>query len=254
MTKIEIEELLWKRRDGELGKEEEALLERLLAESEEARELARQVEELEERLEALAESKLPVELRSRIDSALSEAVNRPRARVVSAPRSVRRRWMFAPLYRYAALAAALVVAVLGGWIITSRQPSTRDESRYVGTMENPPAAAISSQSFDLGEKLGKVSVRRRAKQVVFDLILEKKAKVELDLTLTDEAGGGINLVRFGGSGETAPRTGPAALSWNVEGPGTFSLTVAPRPSGADLSLTVLHSGRQVLETTVRGAH
>lgn len=248
MTTKEIEELLWKRRDDELSQEERALLDRALAESEDVRDLAREVDGMAKRLKVLADSETPAELRGRIDRILSSSTsNRGEGRPIDfSPRGSRRGKLHEPAMRYAALAAALLVAIVGGWIVAHRQPNARNDSLYVGTMESPPISETSAQTFELGGSLGSVSVERSAEGLLINLDLTKKGAVEVDLQVAKPAGGTIAIVQFSGSTRTAPQTAHATASWFVSAPGQFSLTIAPKPADADLDLVVKFGDREVL--------
>lgn len=246
MTNEQIEQLLWKRRDGELSGEEAAILEQALAESAEARQLAREVDGVAERLEEVAASAPPAELRDRIDAALGAAENFSNTSTFSSPRPFRRRWRHAPVLRYAALAATLAVAIVGGWIVSSRRPPASESSHYVGTMENPPGVGGASQSFDLGAGVGSVTVLQATGQCTFNLDLKETGRAELELRAAGRTGVDITIRRFTGSDETAPQVVPGAVIWTVHPPGKFSLSVATTPSDADLDFVVRVGDQEVL--------
>ncbi len=226
VSEFEVEELLWRRLDGELSAEEEALLEARLAVNAGDRALQEQIDVLSRLLTEVEEIEAPEGLAERVEWLLRrkpsvEAGSSSRASETAPPESVRHadagghgRW-FVPLAAATLLGAIGLVASIG------RSPSGPMEDRVSGTAvvdRQRPTVPTLLGSFAVGDGMLEITSAPRT------------LGVELDWT----AGTGPATVEVEGSG-VAPGAGQPGVEIVDRESVCLQLRVAP---GEEAQLTV----------------
>ena len=224
----QIEEMLWRRLDGELTETETRQLMDALADTPEATRLESEVAELYQQLASVESEPPPAGLAERIHARIAE---RP-ARQVKAGGVVdwtgwfRRSVTSAPVLRYAAAAILLIVVIVGYQLSSGHQGAVGDNSQYTGTISAEQAAP--AVQVDLGATRGDIVVSRDGDNV--RLVVQLTSQ-EMTAVRVGGTGAGVRFVRsknqlegFGGLGglESEP-----SVTWNLSGPGRFVLTVEP---------------------------
>lgn len=175
-----LQELLWKRQDGELTAEEGRWLEERLARDPGARTEAERTAELREMLDAWPEEEPPVDLRARIDSALARSSVR-HARRDSGPGLLAA--LFGPpaSLRWAYLAAGLLIGAVGYHAVqTLTGPWTaQDLEEVYGVMVRPAAPESAAFAVPLAAEAGRLGLWREGASLLLEATLTGPEPAEL---------------------------------------------------------------------------
>lgn len=224
----QIEELLWRRLDGELSEAETASLRSLMGDSPQAQALEEEIMSVHEGLASVADEDLPPELKARLMEALSRRGLPGRSNRASV--STDGRWFprlswSTPVWRFAAAATLVVVAFVGYRLAVGGQGHSGDTSQYVGTISSKGSAREAGVVMNIGKDQGTVNISRRGSTVVLSIELAEATTVELRAATPDQTLRLVSDEPFSGSG---PEILDAGVSWNLTGPGHFVLVVEPQ--------------------------
>lgn len=245
MDKEQLEQWLWQRHDGTLPEADRAELEKLLAQSSEARDLANEIASLARQLDGIPTADPPRVLRERILDSIGDAPA-PGPHPARSDRSLHRSFRTSVL-RYAALAAALVVAVVGVRLVVVHAPSVLRRTNYAGTMQNPPAA-VWTRASSLADGAGRVLVERRAKSVLVQLSLERAGGGRFEIS-TSAPGSRLFLVDLRGR-VGQPQVTASSVRFALRGPGRSLLRASLVPPESRLELQVWLQGKLVLQQRI----
>jgi hypothetical protein len=228
-----LEELLWKRVDGELGADERRELEAAL-ETDGALELKQQVEACASRLQALAAVPPPADLRPRIAQDLE--IGPP------ATTAHRASWR-APLL---ALAAGLVIGVIGSHLVSidrSLVPAVHPDQAS-GAMV--PMAARTPIISELADGLGRLEMRFDDRRLELDVSVGRPAAVTVE---------GREQPRLVTSQHIDSTNGQlavtdAGVAFITDGPGRWIVVLETPPAAWPLRVSVSTGGRIVFDRTL----
>lgn len=244
-NEYQIEELLWRRLDGELSPSETERLDALMARVPDARDLESRIADLSRELASVEEEIPPAEIRRNLAEVLSR---RPipaqsNAEVVETGTSwfPRITWS-APVWRFAAAATLVIVAFVGYRLATGGDNHSGDSSQYVGTISPFAAARGRAAEIPLGDDRGAVDVSRHENTVVMSLRLRSEATVDLRVNAPGQS---LRWVRVEPTSIGAPKATESGVSWAVSGPGGFVLVLEPEVMDGLLEVSV-HGSTGVL--------
>jgi hypothetical protein len=244
----QIEDLLWRRLDGELTEAEAQRLADALADSAEGARLEAEVAALYQRLASVESENPPAELATQIHALIAEQpAKQPAGRhgVVDRSGWFRRSFSSSPLLRYAAAAILVIVVVVGYQLSRGQHGQVGDNSQYTGTISSEQAAPAVQMS--LGATRGEIAVSRQGENVRLSVNLTSQETVELRVRGT---GAGLRTVRsehqlqaLSGFGiETDPQS---TIIWSLSGPAHFVLLVQPLDWDQRLELSATVNGHIV---------
>jgi len=228
-----LEELLWKRVDGELGADERRELEAAL-ETDTGRELEQQVEACAARLRSLAAVSPPIDLRPRFERNLATGPPQTTAH--------RARWR-APLL---ALAAGLVLGVLGSHLVRIDRTLTSEVHPDQASGAMVPITVRTPFVAELEADLGRLEMRFDDGRLELDLRVEQPGIVTVE---------GREQPRLVATRALDATNGQVVLTdqgvvLNTDGPGRWIVTLEAAPAAWPLRVSVSVGGRTVLDRTL----
>lgn len=242
----QIEEMLWRRLDGELSESETRQLLEALGGSEEAGRLEATVAELYRMLASVEDAPPPPELSERIRAALADRParrGRERSNRIDSSRWFRRFTPSTPILRYAAAAVLVIAAIVAYQLTSGHQAGVGDNSRYTGTIVPQQVAPV---QVSLGQGTGDVAISRRNDRLRLTIHLSSQEAVDFNLNGSDLRF--VSAEPFIGSEPAVTSNG---VSWSLKGPGRFDLVFNPGTwsQSLELSATVGESevARQEIE-------
>jgi len=242
----QIEEMLWRRLDGELSDAEARQLLDALGGSAEAKRLEGAVAELYQMLASVEDAPSPPELVQRIRAELADRpAKRPREKRGEVERNgwFRRFTSSTPILRYAAAAVLIIAAIVAYQLTSGHQTGVQDNSRYTGTIVPQQVAPA---QVNLGEAIGDVGIWRRQDRLRLVIHLSSDQPVDFNLT-----GAGLRFISAEPLIGSEPEVTTNGISWSLRGPGRFDLVMDPETWDQSLELSATAAGsvvaRQVIE-------
>lgn len=236
-----IEDLLWRREEGEISLRDREWLEAELAERPEYRRLADEVERLSGLLGAVPPVEPPSELGPAIRQRLATA-RPPRRRSTWRHRlGLHGRPGWRPIY---AAAAALLLVVAGILIARGPSPESREVTGAMGGAEEAPAPELA-----LDERHGRLDLSAHRGDLLVEVDWRGSGGAVLTLS-----GAGVRARRLPDRETDAGQAlAPAATSFTLDGPGRYRFAATPRSAETVVEIRLISDGELVARRTIRPA-